>query len=323
MVESFVKSRRGILEHLEQGRLTFSEFGVFQLLLLQANKANGVVWSDSRKVAGYFNGTLNERTAKDALASLKAKGYIKEFRQQGSRGSYPILVNKYEITVGDLKGCLTNAEQTVDWQQPVVSGRPDDRPEERREERPPYSRPQENKTSRPQDENQSSRERQSASPESSPESETPDRPPVDVEPKATPPTPDLPVYERAEDVPDFDKPRCLASRLWVCLGKPKHHEPKLRVWANDLRPCLEQFEFLEMWQAMRWATHEDTFWSGVIKGAANWAKNVEKIMDSYHAHLRGKANFERMQKQEEAKKVKKAPANYGSGKIVLENVEEL
>jgi hypothetical protein len=153
MTESFVKSRRGILEHLQQNKLTFSEFGVFELLLLLADKANGVVWTDSQKVASHFNGTLKERTAKDALATLKAKGYIKSFQQQGSRGSYPILINKYEITVGDLKGRLTNADQTVEWRQPAVSGGPDDvldnRPEERPEERPPYSRPQDLKTSKP------------------------------------------------------------------------------------------------------------------------------------------------------------------------------
>ncbi len=128
-IDSFVKSRRGILEHLVQSKLTFHEFGVFQLLLLLADKATGVVWTDSRKIAGNFTTTLKEHTAKYALRGLKAKGYIKSFQQQGSRDSYPILINKYEITVGDLKGCMVNAKESVDWRKPLTLARPEPLPE--------------------------------------------------------------------------------------------------------------------------------------------------------------------------------------------------
>jgi DNA-binding transcriptional ArsR family regulator len=157
---SFVKSRRGILQHLEEGRLSLTDYAVFSLLVILADKATGVCWVSSAVIAGKFaDGSLAQSTAKDALRRLKDKGYIKEFRQQGSRGSYPVLVNKYEITVGNLTGCLTNAEQTVDWRQPAVSGRPENGPESGRENGrdtgrdsgPPYTRPQEDKTTRQQE----------------------------------------------------------------------------------------------------------------------------------------------------------------------------
>jgi len=157
---NWVKARRGIVDHLKEMRMCVSDFAVFQLLLLQANKENGVAWASSAVVASYFP-DMSPRTAKDALRRLKEKGYIREFREQGSRGSYPILIDKYEISVGDLKGCLTNAEQTVDWEHPAVSERPEDsreegredRPEGRREDRPPYSSPQVPESSTPANSN--------------------------------------------------------------------------------------------------------------------------------------------------------------------------
>jgi len=179
MAGNFVKIRRGVLQHLHENRLTFSEFGVFQLLLLLADAATGVVWTDSQKIACYFNDSVSQRAVKDALHGLKEKGYIKSFQQQGSRGSYPILINKYEITVGDLKGCLTNSEQTVDWRKPVVSDRTDEvsggAPDEVSDGAPPYSRTVDLKTERAGEDNstvQSGTAAHSVSPEEQKNTET-------------------------------------------------------------------------------------------------------------------------------------------------------
>lgn len=161
MAGNFVKIRRGVLQHLHENRLTFSEFGVFQLLLLQADAATGVVWTNSQKIAGMFNDTVNQRVIMDALSGLKKEGYIKSFQQTGSRGSYPILINKYEVTVGGLKGGLTNANQTVDWKQVVVAAGSHDVADEESDEATdkvsdevtPYSRTVDSKTERAGDSN--------------------------------------------------------------------------------------------------------------------------------------------------------------------------
>jgi len=151
VVESFVKSRRGILQHLKEHRLNTSQFAVFQLLVLLADKATGVVWIDAPLIISQYFHDMPLKTAQASLAALKRKGYIKSFQQQGSRSTYPVLVNKYEITVGELKGGLTNAEQTVDWRRPVISGRTETGSETGSEvgseHRTPYSRPQNHKTS--------------------------------------------------------------------------------------------------------------------------------------------------------------------------------
>lgn len=171
VVESFVKSRRGILQHLKEHRLNTSQFAVFQLLVLLADKATGVVWIDAPLIISQYFHDMPLKTAQASLAALKQKGYIKSFQQQGSRSTYPVLINKYEITVGELKGGLTNAEQTVDYQRPAISGRTEmwtengSEPgsEVGSEHRTPYSRPQDLKTSRPR-KHQSTNKRNGDSP---------------------------------------------------------------------------------------------------------------------------------------------------------------
>lgn len=239
MTESFVKSRRGILEHLQQHRINTSQFAVFQLLVLLADKANGVVWIDAPLIVAQYFHDMPLKTAQAALASLKAKGYIKSFQQQGSRGSYPVMVNKYEITVGGLKGRLTNADQTVDWRQPAVSDRTEDGREHRSElgseDGTPYSRPQETQDLKTSSKSIHSSEHASeASPMVSPESETStpdDRPPVDGK-----------TYEKLEDVPRSDQARILTSRLFIDLGEPKDKRKQLPEWRRELEPLCDQFE---------------------------------------------------------------------------------
>jgi hypothetical protein len=306
VVESFVKSRRGILEHLQQGRLSIAEFAVFQLLLLQADKATGVVWTASPTITTQFR-NCDGRTIKEALAGLKRKGYIKSFQEQGSRSSYPVLINKYEITVGVLKGCLTNAEQTVDWRQPATSARPDDvvtPSSDRTDDRPPYSRPQEE---RPQDV-KATRESEHANQPASDPAETPavSRPKSETS------------YSKLSDVPREDQARILTSRIFLDLGSPKDKAKQLPQWRDELDPLCDQYEFPLLCEAVRWAITEDVHWPQYIRRAANVVKNAESIVDAYRAHLRGKATYDRAKKQAAStvSEKKQAPANYGGAATV-------
>ena len=302
MTESFVKSRRGILQHLKEGRISEAEFAAFMFMLLSADAATGVWWGDSVELAaGFGQRDFRQHKAKDVLHLLEEKGYIKRFRQQGSRAKYPILINKYEITVGSLIGGQVDAGSTVDWRQPAVFSSPDESPVETPVTSPvaspvpspPYSRTQDNKISRPQETSIHSSERASAmaSPMISPESETPttsDRPPVDGK-----------TYEKLEDVPREDQARILTSRLFLDLGSPKEKRKQLSDWKRELEPLCDQFEFPELCQAIRWAIKESPHWPQFIRRAGNLVSknNAEKIVDDYRAHIRGKATYERAQKQ--------------------------
>jgi hypothetical protein len=118
---NFVQIRRGILQHVETRRLSAREFAAYTLIVLLADSSTGVWWGNSVALAAKFgSGDVSELAAQKTLRSLGEKGYIKSLRQPGSRASYPIIVNRYKITVGKLAGGLVNAENTTDWRKPAV-----------------------------------------------------------------------------------------------------------------------------------------------------------------------------------------------------------
>lgn len=330
MAGNFVQLRRGILRHVLDGRISILQFGAYCLILLEADASDGSWLGTANRLAG--DGGISFGSADHILGKLCEAGYIASLRKQGQRGNKPYVIDKYLVTVGPMTGRHVNAAESAKQGQVCYYRNGDNDGESngdndgvRDGESDDLSRHQDNKTSIPQ-ENQSSRERVAASPESSPESdkpETPERPPVDEKPQ--PPADWKPQYEKPEDVPRAEQAFYLTRRLFACLGKPKNHLKSLPDWERQLTPLCDQFEFPEMYAAMKWATREDTFWSGVIKRAENWVKNADKIMDAYRAHLRGKATYERNKKQEAAKvdAKKQAPSNYGTGQIKLEGTYEL
>ena len=145
---NFVQLRRGILQHVETGRLSAREFAAYVFIVLFADSSTGAWWGNSVALAAKFgSGDVSELAAQKTLRSLGEKGYIKSLRQPGSRASYPIIVNRYKITAGKLAGELVDAENTTDWRKPAVFPVS----EEVGETVTPYSRSQEVNTPRPQD----------------------------------------------------------------------------------------------------------------------------------------------------------------------------
>ncbi len=125
--KGFVAIRRAILEHIELRKLSLTEYAALLTIMLLADKATGVWHGCSLALAARFgDGSLRKQTAQDALRSLESAGYIRRFRIHGARGNYPILVHKYEISIGPLKGRLTNAVATMDWQHPACCAATDE-----------------------------------------------------------------------------------------------------------------------------------------------------------------------------------------------------
>ncbi|MGO8794780.1 MAG: hypothetical protein ACLQLC_08165 [Candidatus Sulfotelmatobacter sp.] len=301
MLGNFVKNRRGILQHLKEGRISKDEFAAYEFMLLSADAATGVWWGDSVELAAAFGQRdLRQEKAKDVLHGLEEKGYIKRFRQQGSRAKYPILINKYEITVGPLSDRLVDAGSTVDWRQPAVFTSCDETPVTPPVETPvrppvvppPYSRTQDNENSRLQE--TTTRPCEIASqpaPAISPgETETP----AVGRPKGQ-------TYSKLEDVPRHDQARILTSRIFIDLGRPKDKEKKLFDWQKELDPLCDQYEFPLLCNAVQWAITESPHWPQYIRRAANVVKNAEAIVDGYRAELRSKATYQRHQKQQAEK----------------------
>jgi len=296
MLGNFVKNRRGILQHLKEGRISKDAFAAYEFMLLSADAATGVWWGDSVELAAAFGQRdLRQEKAKDVLHGLEEKGYIKRFRQQGSRAKYPILINKYEITVGPLSDRLVDAGSTVDWRQPAVFTSRDETPVTPPVETPvrppvvppPYSRTQDNENSRLQDKSTQS-------------VEIANTPPVDDSPCETENT-----YSKLEDVPREDQARILTSRIFLDLGSPKDKRKQLFEWQRQLDPLCDQYEFPLLCQAVKWAITESPHWPQYIRRAANVVKNAESIVDAYRAELRSRATYERSKKQAAEKAVSK------------------
>lgn len=302
MVESFVKSRRGILEHLQQTRITSRQFAVFQLALLLADKATGVWWGDSVAVTSYFR-DLNVKAAKAALAELESKGYIKRFRQPGSRSSYPILVNKYEVTVGGLKGTRVVAEQTVDWRRPVTElrteagteTRTEATPEAGREGRPPYSRPETSRLVRP--------ETTTVNSAGSPVAVARNASHVSqAKPTATPKTPteireevarhiDLTMEERNNATRSGERKGMLpdeltaADRLAQIFAELSGRETSSDAFVVFLYNCpfgrTDQYSLPKIAAVLRWAFEKSDFWSNRIGSAESFCARFDAIAVQY------------------------------------------
>lgn len=91
-MQGFVKLRRAIREHLEDGRITLEEYAVFTVLLINAHYRTGI-WHGCALVLG-LHVRKSERWCQRVLARLRIKGYIFAKPSNG-RGRYSIRVNKY------------------------------------------------------------------------------------------------------------------------------------------------------------------------------------------------------------------------------------
>jgi hypothetical protein len=116
----YVPKRRGVLEHLNDGRLTLQQYGAYDVLILLADKATGVWFGSAKALAANCGaGDIAERQARHILESLESKGYIKRFPKRRAHGNYPIAIDKYQVTVGAHSRMRLNARASSDWKTPV------------------------------------------------------------------------------------------------------------------------------------------------------------------------------------------------------------
>lgn len=103
----FAPIRRGLWEHLRDGRMSPFEALAFIYICSQADTRTGV-WKGS---AGALVAELgfHPRTARDLLERMEHGGYIRRFVSQGMRHCYPILIHKFPITQGEHNGEVLDA----------------------------------------------------------------------------------------------------------------------------------------------------------------------------------------------------------------------
>jgi hypothetical protein len=98
----FVPLRRGIWEHLRNGRMTPLETLAFIYICSQADTRTGI-WKGS---AGALVTELGfkPRTARDVIERMEHGDYIRRFATPGQHLCYPILVHKFAISQGEHDG---------------------------------------------------------------------------------------------------------------------------------------------------------------------------------------------------------------------------
>lgn len=130
-MDHYTPIRNGILEHLEQSRLSPLEFALYVMLHLRADWATGIYRGCALTLAYQFGNSHLHLQIKDTLLRLKRKGYINYSPEKGRRGAYEILIHKYEPRLGRLSGTRLNAWKHDDLAKPeyeaLASGSPETR----------------------------------------------------------------------------------------------------------------------------------------------------------------------------------------------------
>ena len=103
----FAPIRRGLWEHIRDGRMSHLEALAFVYICSQADTRTGM-WKGS---AGALVAELGfkPRTARDVLERMERGDYIRRFAKPGERFCYPILVHKFPITQGEHNGEVVDA----------------------------------------------------------------------------------------------------------------------------------------------------------------------------------------------------------------------
>jgi hypothetical protein len=115
MSRGWYPRRRGILEHLNNGRISLLDAAVHDFLCLICTYATGVAFASAEKIRALCPRGTSLRAVQRSLEHLEEIGWIKRFRTHGARGNYPILIGKYFVIDASQKWYSVNLEKTSDW----------------------------------------------------------------------------------------------------------------------------------------------------------------------------------------------------------------
>jgi hypothetical protein len=103
----FAQIRRGIWEHVRDGRMSLSDCAVYSYIISQADTRTGIWQGSAGALAGEL--CISPRAARRFLERLSKGDYIKRFSDPGKHVCYPILVHRFLLTNGEHKGEQLNA----------------------------------------------------------------------------------------------------------------------------------------------------------------------------------------------------------------------
>jgi hypothetical protein len=107
----FLQLRRGIFEHVRDGRLSITGALAFIYVCSEADTRTGIWKGCAKSLSGELG--IPERTARDVLEKMEHGDYIRRFAIPGRHVCYPILIHKYPISQGEHNGEQLNALESV------------------------------------------------------------------------------------------------------------------------------------------------------------------------------------------------------------------
>ena len=108
-MDNFTALRNGLREHIRLGQLPPFDLGIYTFLHLNAEWTTGIYTGCALTIAYQFGDPRQKPKIQKALRRLRDRKYINYRNGDGTRNGYPILINKYEPTVGELCGTRLNA----------------------------------------------------------------------------------------------------------------------------------------------------------------------------------------------------------------------
>lgn len=108
----FLQLRRGLWEHVRDGRMTITEALAFVYICSEADTRTGIWKGSAKSLSGELG--IPERTARDVLEKMEHGDYIRRFVVPGRHVCYPILVHKFLITDGEHDGEQLDALSSTD-----------------------------------------------------------------------------------------------------------------------------------------------------------------------------------------------------------------
>lgn len=103
----FLQLRRGLWEHIRDGRMSHLEALAFIYIASEADTRTGIWKGCAKSLSGEL--AIPERTARDLLEKMEHGDYVRRFATPGRHFCYPILVHKFPITQGEHNGEQLNA----------------------------------------------------------------------------------------------------------------------------------------------------------------------------------------------------------------------
>src|SRR6267142_1558113 len=101
-LNGFLQLRRGVWEHVRDGRMSVTVALAFIYICCEADTRTGIWKGSAKSLSGELG--IPERTARDVLEKMEHGDYIRRFAVPGRHSCYPILVHKFEITQGEHDG---------------------------------------------------------------------------------------------------------------------------------------------------------------------------------------------------------------------------